>query len=149
MVVKDKEIEKMCSFYVSEFHLEMILVPFINDKIEKKEKIIIKNEYSLENTLKILLSRINIKEENKTKILDLGWNIDKDNEIENESNIIIIGSKKYIEKINSEIIRENLKDITIVDCYKIDDIEDNVTSIVNNYNTNLNTSGFENLKKIK
>lgn len=149
MVVKDKEIEKMCSFYVSEFHLEMILVPFINNKIEKKEKIIIKNEYSLENTLKILLSRINIKEENKTKILDLGWNIDKDSEIENESNIIIIGSKKYIEKINSEIIRENLKDITIVDCYKIDDIGDNVTSIVNNYNTNLNTSGFENLKKIK
>ena len=44
MVVKDKNIEKMYSSYVSEFHLEMILIPFINGKIEKKENIIIETE---------------------------------------------------------------------------------------------------------
>ena len=37
MVVKDKKIEKVYSSYVSEYHLEMILVPFINSKIEEKE----------------------------------------------------------------------------------------------------------------
>ena len=42
MVVKDKKIEKVYSSYVSEYHLEMILVPFINSKIEEKEKRFIK-----------------------------------------------------------------------------------------------------------
>ena len=37
MGVKDKKIEKVYSSYVSEYHLEMILVPFINSKIEEKE----------------------------------------------------------------------------------------------------------------
>ena len=41
MVVEDKEIEKICSFYISEYHLEMILLPFINDKIENNKKVII------------------------------------------------------------------------------------------------------------
>ena len=40
MGVKDKKIEKVYSSYVSEYHLEMILLPFINSKIEEKEKIL-------------------------------------------------------------------------------------------------------------
>ena len=47
MIVQNKNIEKMCSFYVSEYHLEMILVPFINKKIEEKENVIINTEYNL------------------------------------------------------------------------------------------------------
>ena len=40
MVVENNKIEKLCCFYVSDFHLEMILLPYINKKIE--ENIIIK-----------------------------------------------------------------------------------------------------------
>ena len=36
MVTKENKLEKTCSFYVSEYHLEMILVPYINKKIEEK-----------------------------------------------------------------------------------------------------------------
>ena len=36
MIVKNKRLEKLCCFYVSEFHLEMILVPYINNVIEKQ-----------------------------------------------------------------------------------------------------------------
>ena len=41
MDIENKENKKMYVFYVSEFHLEMILLPFVNKKIEEKEKIII------------------------------------------------------------------------------------------------------------
>jgi hypothetical protein len=43
MGVKDKKIEKVYSSYVSEYHLEMILVPFINSKIEEKENVVSNN----------------------------------------------------------------------------------------------------------
>ena len=65
MVVEDKEIEKICSFYISEYHLEMILLPFINDKIENNKKVIIETEYNLEESLKKVLERTNLKQENK------------------------------------------------------------------------------------
>ena len=70
MVVEDKEIEKICSFYISEYHLEMILLPFINDKIENNKKVIIETEYNLEETLKRVLERTNLKQENKNKIFE-------------------------------------------------------------------------------
>ena len=73
MLVEDKRTEKFCSFFVSEFHLEMILMPYINKKIEEKEKIVILTEKNLEKTVKELISKVNLKEENKQKILNLGW----------------------------------------------------------------------------
>ena len=57
MDIEKKENKKMYVFYVSEFHLEMILLPFVNKKIEEKEKIIINTEYDLEDTMKVLLNR--------------------------------------------------------------------------------------------
>ena len=90
MVVQNKRLEKACCFYVSEFHLEMILVPYINEKIE--ENITILTEKNLRQTVNILISKLNVK--NKEKILELEWEGDK--EIKENSNIIIIGSKQFI-----------------------------------------------------
>lgn len=142
MIVKNDKMEKVCSFYVSDFHLEMILMPFINQKIDKKENIVIKTEYDLENSLETLLSKMNLKSENKEKIFDLGWNKDKDKNIKDGSNVIIIGSKNYIENINSELEQHKFTDITVVDCYKFNEIEKNMNEIVSKYDANLNTSGF-------
>ena len=142
MIVKNDKMEKVCSFYVSDFHLEMILMPFINQKIDKKENIVIKTEYDLENSLETLLSKMNLKSENKEKIFDLGWNKDKDKNIKDGSNVIIIGSKNYIENINSELEQHKFTDITVVDCYKFNEIEKNMNEIVSKYDGNLNTSGF-------
>ena len=59
MVVQNERLEKTCCFYVSEFHLEMILVPYINEKIE--ENITILTEIKLRETLQILISKMNLK----------------------------------------------------------------------------------------
>ena len=147
MVVEDKEIEKICSFYISEYHLEMILLPFINDKIENNKKVIIETEYNLEETLKRVLERTNLKQENKNKILSLGWNSKEKNKLEDKSNIIVIGNKEYIKNANNEIIKNNLKNITVVDCYKFEELGNDVTKIQNSYVCNLNTNGIKNINK--
>ena len=142
MDIEKKENKKMYVFYVSEFHLEMILLPFVNKKIEEKEKIIINTEYDLEDTMKVLLNRMNFKEENKEKILGLNWNKKEKQEMYNKSNIITIGRQEYIDKINSEIKQENLNNIRMLDCYKFDDIKEEISDIANKYDGNFNTSSL-------
>lgn len=137
MVVQDERKERLCSFYVSEFHLEMILLPYINEKIKKGEEITILTQKELKETLKILISKMNFEEENKQKILKLNW--DGDERIKENSNIIIIGSEKYIKEKNKEI--ESKNSISIVDCYDLEEIKDRMNKISNEYKNVLNTLG--------
>ena len=138
MVVQNERKQKTCCLYVSEFHLEMILVPYITEKIE--EKITILTEKSLKETITILISKMNLKEENKQKILELGW--DGKNEVKENSNIIIIGSKKYIEQKNKEIENINVK--SILDCYDFEKEKNNIEDIIKKYKNSLNTLGKNN-----
>lgn len=136
MVVQNKRLEKACCFYVSEFHLEMILVPYINEKIE--ENITILTQKNLRHTVNILISKMNLQ--NKQKILKLGW--EGDNEIKENSNIIIIGSKQFITEINEEVKNKNA--VSILDCYDFEEEKDNINDIIKNYEKTLNTLGKNN-----
>lgn len=138
MVTQNKRIERICSFYVSDFHLEMILLPYINEKIDNKEEVTILTEKNLEETLKILLSKMNIKEENKQKILELGWSGEE--KIKENANVIIIGSESYIKEKNEQI--EDA--ISILDCYDFEKVKDNIDNITNKYEKRLNTLGKNN-----
>lgn len=143
MVVKDKNIEKLCSFYVSDFHLEMILVPYIIKKLENNENVEIITEKNLEETIKILISKMNLNEENKQKILKLNWKKREINQFENESNIIIIGTEEFIEEKNKQIEKLKLKQISIVNCYEFEKIKNNINNIINNHDKSLNTLGMK------
>ena len=135
MVVESKRKEKTCCFYVSEFHLEMILVPYINEIIE--QNITILTQKKLNETMEILISKINLKAENKEKILNLKW--DGEEEIKENSNIIIIGSKQYIENKNKEISNKNV--LSILDSYALEEEKNNINEIVKEYKNVLNTLG--------
>lgn len=145
MVVENNKIEKICCFYVSDFHLEMILLPYINAHINENIVIITENDFN--ETVGILVSKMNLKKENKEKILNLGWNGKEEKNIKDKSIIIIIGNKKYIENKNNEIREGNNGDITIIDCYNFEDIKQNMDNIINDYSKNLNTTGFGNIEK--
>lgn len=140
MVVQDKRKQKLCSFYVSEFHLEMILLPYINEKIKKQENITILTEKSLKDTLNILISKMNFEEVNKQKILNLNW--DGDVKVKENSNIIIIGSEKYIKDKNREI--QEIDSISVLDCYDFEEIKNNIKDISKKYKNILNTLGKNN-----
>lgn len=138
MVVQNKRLEKICCFYVSDFHLEMILVPYINEKIE--EEITIITNKDLRETLQILISKMNLKEENKEKIQNLRWGGNE--EIKENSNIIIIGSREYIKNKNEELKNKNA--LSVLDCYDFEEVKENINSIVEEYENRLNTLGKNN-----
>ena len=68
--------EKICAFYASDYHFEMISLPYIERKLEEKNEVIILTENNLEETIKILISRMNLAEEKKKRILDINWKND-------------------------------------------------------------------------
>ena len=129
MVVQNERKEKTCCFYVSDFHLEMILLPYINEKID--ENITILTEKKLRKTVEILISKMNLKEENKEKILKLGW--DGEDKFKENSNLIIIGSREYIEKKRTQ------NALSVLGCYSFEEEKENMDEIIKQYKNTLNT----------
>ena len=61
--------EKTCSIYASDYHFEMIILPYIEKNIEENKEIIIFTENNLEETINTLVSKTNLKDDKKKKIL--------------------------------------------------------------------------------
>lgn len=147
MITKEQIIHKYCCLYVSDFHLEMILLPFIKSNIDKTN-VIIFTEKNLDKTVRILLDRINLKKEEKNKILDLkNWTNERIEVIKNENvknyTIIINGSKEYIKNIEKDVANLNYKKITIVHCLDLNKNDWNATEIGKNYMQILNVKNIE------
>lgn len=147
MVTKEKNFEKICSFYASDYHLEMIMIPYINKKIDEQVKVEIITEKELDETAKEVIARINIPEKRKKEILKIDWNNNKiekvrKNEKKREKVIFVIGKQNYIKNINREldkILEKNMK-LKVVNCYSLEDIQDNMAEIVGHYTKVLNTT---------
>lgn len=140
MVTKEHKSRKCCCFYVSQFHLDMILLPYIKKNLEKY-KIKIFTQENLLESMKILLDRTNLKIEDKNKILQLNWNEMNLKDIEDydmkEDIAIINGDENYILEVNKKL--RNLDNIDIVDCYNISEINIKKENIESKYNEILNT----------
>ena len=77
MITEEQYTEKTCLFCASDYHLEMILLPYIKNKIDEN-KIIIFTENNLEESINVLLTKVNLSENDKEKIRNLNWkNIDE------------------------------------------------------------------------
>lgn len=136
VVTNDKNIKRLCSFYASDFHLEMIILPYIAEKIRENKKIKIITESSLTESMKILLSKINIK--NKEDILKIDWENSDLNEIDNETVVIINGTEQFIKEKNNEL-ESNNKNIEIINCFKFEEVKDKMTEIVNEHEEVINS----------
>lgn len=152
--------EKLCSFYVSNAHLVTMLIPYLSRKIKEGNNFIIFTQNNLENEVEMLLSKINIKEEEKQKIRNINWkkslyqeNVIKEkleNNIENLY-IIINGDNEYVERINEKVERineKNQKNVTIIDCYEVLQVNQEINKILNNHDKILNTSGEKEISEV-
>lgn len=139
MVTKEHKLKTLCCFYVSDFHLEMILLPYIKSNIDKS-KFVIFTEKNLSESIKILLDRTNLDFNEKNKILDLNWNGTKVEELANydftNHTIIVNGSSNYILKISQKL---KDKKINRIDCYNINEKNLNLREIKEKYDEMLNT----------
>lgn len=155
MVKENKNIEKLCLFFASDYHFEMISLPYINESLKKNKKVIMMTENDLNCTVGKLLSRINLDKEEMDKINEIDWNNNDSNkfkEIKNaneegkETVIFVKGRENYIDSINKNI--ENwitVSDMKVIDCYDINEVHDDVSDIAKKYSSVLSTSGVEKL----
>lgn len=144
-----RKINKMCSFYVNDWHLTVMMLPYINGKLQENEKVTIISEENLLNNINTILERTNIKEEYKKQIQTIGWEKTSQKEIknkiqeqENGNNIIIIGKEDYIENTN-QIIETKVKtgEVNVIDCYEVMEFNNNMENILKNHEKIINTSG--------
>ena len=144
MNTKESEVKKYCCFYASDFHLEMILLPYIKDNIYK-DKFIIFTEESLTDSMKVLLNRTNLNLEEKNLMINLNWDEKTEADLSkykfDDHTIIINGSSKYINKINQKIKNKYPRKINIIDCYSINDKNVELGQIKEKYDDILNTKG--------
>lgn len=163
MSIENKNIMKLCSFYVSDWHLVTMLLPYINKKINEQEKVVTVLESDIKNNVETLVKRLNLK--NEEEILNINWT-KKDNYLSinkllsnsMEKNIIIIvnGTKEYINEANKnidEIIQKNIakiqqKNIKIINCYEIVEFNGSIVQILDDHDKILNTSGEKEINEV-
>ena len=167
MELVEKTIEKICSFYVSDWHLVTMLLPYINKEINEKANIITILEKDIDKNVETLINKLNLK--NREKILSLNWkktngikysevkkNINKEI-LEDKLNIIFInGKKSYMDMVNKNIdklLSENSKkykeiNIKIINCFEVGDFNMNILDILSEHSKILNTSGEKAINEV-
>ena len=63
----EKNIFKICSFYVSDWHLTAMLLPFVEEQVEKGENLSTILEKNIIYNMKEILTRIKISERVKKR----------------------------------------------------------------------------------
>ena len=158
MDTKENSITKLCSFYVSEWHLVTMLLPYINQKINEEAKIATILEQDITQNVKLLIERLNLK--NEEKILALNFNKaeeikSKINELEENQELVVFinGSQEFIEKHNKKLEKyfstHFLKHpIKIINCYEVIHLEGSVDYILEQHDKVLNTSGEKEIEEV-
>ena len=148
-MVENVEAQRYCSLYVNDMHLIVMLIPYIERELEKKEKIITILENDLENEIDTIVKKVNLGREKKNKIKRINWKknlLSKEQigEIKGET-ILIKGSYEFIQSVNEVLKTE---DNRVIDCYDIDTFEQNSRTILEQHNAILNTSGIRKISDI-
>lgn len=144
--------EKTCAFYASDYHFEMISLPYINKKLDESKEVIVLTENNLKETIKTLVSKINSNEDKKVAILKIDWEnndlnkfkkINEDIKSKKDMVIFVKGKENYIKNINENIEKwtEKSKNVEIIDCYDMEEISQDMDNIMDQYKFTLKTTG--------
>lgn len=151
--------EKICTFYASDYHFEMISLPYINKNLENENEIVILTENDLEESMKTLLEKTNLKKDKREKILKLDWknnNTEKFNAIktkvkkEKDMIIFVKGNANYIRHTNQNMEKwlpeEN--HVKIIDCYDIEEVGESLDEVMGKYHKVLRVTGEKEIEKL-
>ena len=139
---------KMCLFFASDYHFEMITLPYIEKELEKDKEIVVLTDKDLVPTVKNLVSKITIPEEKKEKILSINWKNEDKLKMEyvkntkKETTVFIKGKKNYVTEMRNNISKYiEEKNLKCIDCYDVNEISENIEEIASNYDSVLKTMG--------
>ena len=146
--------DMICSFCVNDYHLAVMLVPYIYEAINEGKKVITFFDRSLEDIIKkiILTNEKFWKNEECFSNIDFGkTRFDKLSEkfenVQNNDVVIVVGSDDFIERINRLLINFHTN-FTLLNCFNISDIAKNENFKISDYSKILNTKGLEKIEKV-
>lgn len=134
--------QRICTFFVSEYHLLTIILPYINKTITEEKDVEIILEKDITRSLKKYLKIVDLYADQEEKIISLNWKKESKDVYEKDlsnSEVFIIGSQKFIKKVNSKLDVKNTR--IIFDCYYINKLE-NINEINEDYEYILKTYGI-------
>ena len=111
MMKENKREEKLCLFFASDYHFEMISLPYINESLKKNENVIVMTENNLDSSVDKVLSRINLNKEEKNRLTKIDWkndDVNKFKEIKSANKegkdtlIFVKGRENYINNMNKK-----------------------------------------------
>ena len=163
MEKENKKIEKLCSFYVSDWHLATMILPYINNKIDENVKIVTILENDIEKNMKILVEKLNLR--NKKEILKINWSnleskkyadlekrLKQETKEKSELVILVNGTKDYMEKNNSNIEKWLAKSFVssakIINFFEVTEFNNNIVEILEKHDKVFNTSGEKEINEV-
>ena len=163
------KMKTICGFYVSSIHLITMILPYIRKEINENNEIETILEYNLKGNVENILNKLIINDEEKETVLNINWksqkiqkyyNMEKklkhlldDN---NKINILISGSRKYIEEMNlilNKFLKKynnklNDKEMSIINLYEVTEFDNNIREILDKHELIINTSGIHKIEDI-
>ena len=152
--VEYKDIKTICSFYVSDVHLSVMLIPYISKQLNEDVEVTTIFENLDKQKIEEILNKTNVKD--RRKILRIDWGkryslkLKKLNKvIDSDKDVVVIigGSKKFINKYNEKVFKIILnkeykhQNIKIINCFDVNELQYNVKNIAEKYEKILNTAG--------
>jgi len=160
---ENQRVEKLCSFYVSDWHFATMLLPYINHKIEEQINVITLLENNMQENIETLVKKLNLK--NEKEILEIRWEdfhskkygdikqlLELELHQEKQNIILINGSRDYIEKNNENIERclekEEVSNVKIINFFEVTEFNHNIMEILDAHDKILNTSGEKEISEV-
>ena len=145
--------DMICSFCVNDYHLAVILVPYIYKAINEEKRVVTFFDRDLEesfdkviNTNKMFWENYQIFKKvdlNKTRFDKLA---EKFENVQDDDIVIVAGKDDFIERVNRLLINFHTN-FTIVNCFNVSDIAKNENFKISEYAKILNTKGLEKIDK--
>lgn len=142
----------ICSFCVNDYHLAVMLMPYIYEAVEEEKNVVTFFDRDLvEITNKVIATNKKFWE-NEKKLNKIDWKktrfdkiAEKFENAQDNDIIIVAGKDEFIERMNRLLINFHIN-FTIVNCFYVSDIAKNDSFKLSDYSKILNTKGLENIE---
>ena len=133
---------RLCCFYVSDIHLITMLLPYINERINKSTKVITILENDMSRSADKVINAIQGRKSDE--LLSIDWK-NKDlkylYETDIEDKLILISGRDEFIKTANKIINERNEKCEILDCYEMMQGNEKLEQILDEHEKVVNTAG--------
>ncbi len=137
---------KCCSLYVNNMHLIVMLIPYIEKELENEIVTIL--ETGVKDEIDTFINKVNLGKTKKKKLKNINWekcllSDEQIGEIHGKT-VLIKGDYSFIKNVNKIISDDN----RVINCFTLDEFEQNSREILENHGAILNTMGVKKISEM-